>query len=413
MMRSVPVLLDCTRMFAQHVTGRLPTGIDRVCAAYRTHFAARAQAVVQWGGHTQVLTRTQSERLFAMWERPRSALRDTAAALAACAGSYADNRKDVRGAIYLNVSHSGYDLARHGAWVHRSGVRPVYLVHDLIPIEHPHWTTPHKVGRHTGRVTHALAAADGIIANSHHTARALHRFAQHLGLEPPPILGAPLATGSPRLPRHAAGMDQPTFVCVSTIEHRKNHSLLLDVWHRLIELQGESAPRLVLIGRWGVGAEEVRRRYRADPNLRRFVHIHTNCTDAAVARHLQTACALLAPSRAEGFGLPVIEALAAGVPVIASDIPAFRDVGAGVPTFLDPDWSEGWIAAIRQFAANCTERQRQLAALTAFQPPRWADHFALVDHWLEDLPTRIPKAVSRGRSFAQRRSAAAPASARA
>lgn len=387
-MREPPILLDCTRMLAQHWTGRMPTGIDRVCAAYRAHFAPHAQAVIQLRGRVWVLSRGHSERLFALLDGPRLALRGNLAALTGLWRSGAQSASETAGALYLNVSHTDYDLDRHLGWVQRSGVRPVYLVHDLIPIEHPHWTTPHKTRRHAGRVRSALAAASGIIANSHATARALRSYAQDHGLAAPPILGAPL--GMPELPRapRSFGSPRPTFVCVGTIERRKNHMLLLDVWQQLIARHGEAAPQLVLIGRWGTGSAEVRRRYRADPQLHRFVTIHSDCPDAEITRHLRGACALLAPSRAEGFGLPLVEALGLGVPVIASDLAAFREVGAGVPTFLDPARPEAWLTAIREFAANGAERRRQLAALKAYRAPGWADHFALVDSWLAGLPSR-------------------------
>ena len=383
-----PILLDCTRMLVQHWTGRMPTGIDRVCAAYRAHFAPRAQAVVQLRGRVWVLSRSHSERLFALLDGPRLALRGNLAALAAVWRAGRQSPAETADALYLNVSHTDFDLDRHLGWVQRSGVRPVYLVHDLIPIEHPHWTTPHKTRRHAGRVRSALAAASGIIANSHATARALEVYARDHGFVAPPILGAPL--GMPELPRapRSFGGQRATFVCIGTIERRKNHMLLLDVWQRLIARYGESAPRLVLIGRWGVGSEEVRRRYRADPQLHRFITIHSDCPDAEIALHLRGASALLAPSRAEGFGLPLVEALGLGVPVIASDLAAFREAGAGVPTFLDPARPDAWVAAIREFAANGPDRQRQLAALKAYRVPGWADHFALVDSWLADLPLR-------------------------
>jgi glycosyltransferase involved in cell wall biosynthesis len=199
----------------------------------------------------------------------------------------------------------------------------------------------------------------------------------------PDLPPAPRSFGGPR----------PTFVCIGTIEGRKNHMLLLDVWQRLIARQGEGAPRLVLIGRWGTGSDDVRRRYRADPLLHRFVTIHNDCPDAEIARHLRGACALLAPSRAEGFGLPLVEALGLGVPVIASDLPAFREVSGAVPTFLDPARPEAWLTAIREFAANGPERRRQLAALKAYRAPDWADHFALVDSWLAALPPRGQRAA--------------------
>lgn len=234
----------------------------------------------------------------------------------------------------------------------------------------------------------ALEAASGIIANSHATAGAIRAFARAEGLQTPPILGAPL--GAPSLPAAPLqGLRRPaTFVCVSTIEQRKNHMLLLDVWQRLIARHGEAAPHLLLIGRWGIGSQAVRRRYQSDPHLRRFVTIHSQCNDTEIARHVRAARALLAPSRAEGFGLPVVEALKLGVPVIASDLPAFREAGGPIPTFLDPAAPEAWLRMIGEFTANGAERQRQMAALKAYRPPDWRDHFNLVESWLAKLADR-------------------------
>ena len=390
------VLLDCTRLMARFWSGARPTGIDRVADAYRTHFRERAQAVIQVRGRAQVLSRAQSEQLFALLDTPGDTLRHRVAALArgfaALLESEGHDAAPPAGAIYLNVTHTDFDLDRHIAWIRSGNLRPVYLLHDLIPIEHPQFTTPHKVTRHNGRVRRALEVASGIIANSRATACAITTFARAEGLTVPPILGAPL--GSPFLPQPPVrpALQQPSFVCVSTIEQRKNHMLLLDVWQRLIARCGENAPQLVLIGRWGVGSQPVRQRYLSDPHLRRFVTIHTSCTDAEVVQHLSAARALLAPSRAEGFGLPVVEALTLGVPVIASNLPVFHEVGGTVPTFLGPDAPEAWLRTIQDFLADCPERQRQLAALAKWSAPDWGDHFALVENWLQTLPARRGRA---------------------
>lgn len=399
-----PLLLDCTRIVARYLSGAMPTGIDRVADAYRQHFAPRAQAVIQIRGRAKVMSRAHSQQLFALLDTPGGALRQRFGALTnAIAALVSGGGRSVStpaGALYLNVTHTDFDLDRHIAWVRSENLQPVYLLHDLIPIQHPHFTTPHKVARHNGRVRRALEVASGIIANSHSTASAIATFARTEGLAMPPILGAPL--GSSHLPLQlplpessaAPATQRLTFVCISTIEQRKNHMLLLDVWQRLIARHGEDAPQLMLIGRWGVGSQAVRQRYLSDPQLRRFVTIHTGCTDDEVVQHLSAARALLAPSRAEGFGLPVIEALKLGVPVIASDLPVFREVGGAVPTFLAPDAPDEWLRMIEEFVSDGAERNRQIAALRAWSTPDWRDHFALVDDWLQTLP------ACRGRSSA-------------
>lgn len=392
-----PLLLDCTRLVARFLSGAMPTGIDRVADAYRMHFAPRAQAVIQVRGRAKVLSRAHSQKLFALLDTPHGALRQRFGALtngiAAVVRGGGRGASAPAGALYLNVTHTDFDLDRHIAWVQLENLRPVYLLHDLIPIQHPHFTTPHKVARHNGRVRRALETACGIIANSRSTANAITTFAHTEGLAMPPILGAPLGSSPLPLPLPApssaiSATQRPSFVCISTIEQRKNHMLLLDVWQRLIALHGEDAPQLVLIGRWGVGSQAVRQRYLSDPQLRRFVTIHAGCTDGEVVEHLRAARALLAPSRAEGFGLPVIEALRLGVPVIASNLPVFREVAGAVPTFLAPDAADEWLRVIQEFVADGAERGRQIAAMEAWSAPDWCDHFAQVDDWLQTLPAR-------------------------
>jgi glycosyltransferase involved in cell wall biosynthesis len=75
--------------------------------------------------------------------------------------------------------------------------------------------------------------------------------------------------------------------------------------------------------------------------------IHGGVTDAEYRAALDGARALVTASRAEGFGIPLIEAMAAGTPVIATDIPVFREVGADAVHYVDPDSAESVVAAVR------------------------------------------------------------------
>src|SRR5205823_1812943 len=116
----------------------------------------------------------------------------------------------------------------------------------------------------------------------------------------------------------------PYFVVLSTIEPRKNHELLLRLWQRLAERHGAAAPRLVLVGHRGWENDAV---FKLLDSLRGNSPHVVECPDlddAALAAVLRGARALLSPSFAEGFGLPVVEALALGTPAIASDIAAHR-----------------------------------------------------------------------------------------
>src|SRR5260370_34968098 len=91
--------------------------------------------------------------------------------------------------------------------------------------------------------------------------------------------------------------------------------------------------------------------------------------------------ALLLPSFAEGFGFPVIEAFAVGVPALCSDIPALRETGGAIAEYLDPLDGPGWRAAILDYAAaNSPRRAAQLERRAGWRPPPRQGVFAAVGH---------------------------------
>ena len=111
-----------------------------------------------------------------------------------------------------------------------------------------------------------------------------------------------------------------------------------------------------------------------------------HCSDAELNGHLMTARALLFPSLNEGFGLPLVEALSAGTPVIASDLAVFREIGQGVPDFLDALDAPAWEQAILSYAGDGgAARAAQIGRLAGYRPPTWDDHFDRVNAWLVTL----------------------------
>jgi glycosyltransferase involved in cell wall biosynthesis len=183
-------------------------------------------------------------------------------------------------------------------------------------------------------------------------------------------------------------MDRPYFVTVGTIEARKNHLLLLQVWGELIASMGNAAPLLVIIGQRGWEAEEVFRHLDNLENLAHHVVEISSCGDEELSGWVASARALLMPSFVEGFGLPVIEALQLGTPVIASDLPVYREIVGNFPTYLDPRNRVAWMNTIKAFMTDGPERRQDLARLSDYAAPTWNDHFTKVERWLAQLRER-------------------------
>jgi hypothetical protein len=378
-----PILLDVSRLVWRRWAGRLPTGIDRVCLAWLDRFAGRSRAVVQWRGRVRVLSAARSARLFALLDAGGRAFRTRFGAMVPAIVANDRPGVDRRGQLYLNIGHTGLNHTGLSHWIAAQGVCAVFLVHDLIPLTHPEFCRPGEAARHDRRMRQALQAASAIIANSGATHDQLARFARDQALPLPPILTAWLSGRD--LPEWGPppGFDRPWFITVGTIEARKNHLLLLQVWRQLAQIMGPATPLLVVVGQRGWEADAAHAMLDGDPVIARHVVELGQTDDAALSGLIGGARALLMPSFAEGFGLPVIEAMHLSTPVIASDLPVFREIAGGIPLLLDPADAAGWLTAVQAYCADCPDRARQLAALAGFRAPGWDDHFAQVETWLQ------------------------------
>jgi glycosyltransferase involved in cell wall biosynthesis len=380
-----PLLIDASRLIWRAWSGRHPTGIDRVCLAYIHHFGHRAQAVVQRRGHILVLSPADSDQLFALFHRGGSRFRRDILKLGWSALWRASRRPPKRGRIYLNVGHTGLENPGLVSWVGKHDLRAVYLVHDIIPITHPQFCRPGEGEKHVGRMVNVLTSARAIIGNSQATLDEMADFAARQGLLMPSGVAAWIS-GSPKPPEIAPShIRGPYFVTLGTIEGRKNHLLLLNVWQSLIEEVGPDAPKLLIIGQRGWQANEVFEILDGAPALRTHVIELNSCSDGEVASLLSGARALLMPSFAEGFGLPVIEALQLGTPVIASDLEVYHEIAGDIPTYLDPKDQDAWVRAVLSFAADGEETERQRAAAANYEPPNWKQHFTTVEQFLGTL----------------------------
>jgi len=381
-----PLLLDVTRLIWRRWVGRLPTGIDRVCLAYLDHYRGTAQAVIQRRGFRRILPEAASDRLFDALLNPRRSVRRDLASLLGRERLRTGKAPPGRGRLYLNVGHTALQDESYLKWTRAADVRPVYMIHDLIPITHPEYCRAGEAERHVQRVRNMLASAVGIIGNSQATLDSLAAFAAKESEPTPSMIAAPLGTDLRRGPGSSPKLARPTFVMLGTIEGRKNHLLLLQVWARLVRAYGTSAPLLLVIGQRGWESEQVFDLLDRSEVLRGTVVEVGQCSDAELDRHLRGARALLFPTLVEGYGLPLIEALASGAPVIASDLPVFHEIGQEVPDFIDPLDGPAWQSAVLSYSRDPSPaRDAQLRRLSRYRAPTWDGHFASITAWLATL----------------------------
>lgn len=291
-------------------------------------------------------------RLHARRKTRRSRLGDALAALAFPGES--PRVVAPRGAVYLNVSQFPLWVPPYFGWLReRADVAFVPMIHDLLPLEYPEYFRRGEYDRHRRRLDFVVERASAVLVEARHTKRQLLAYAAAKGRAnlPVHVVGLPVdpifATAAPELP--AQLKSHPYFLIAGTIEPRKNHLALLQLWRRLVEEQGASAPKLVIIGRRGWENENAVDLLDRSHKLRNHVVEVSGLSSVSLRMLLAGARAMLLPSFGEGYGLPFVEAQAAGRPVIASDIPPFREIG-GDAILIDPLDGPGWLRAIRDFA---------------------------------------------------------------
>jgi glycosyltransferase involved in cell wall biosynthesis len=386
--------LDLSRLLWRVFRGTL-SGVDRVELAYAERLLERRGVDLRFVAHDyrggfgflpHARTAALIRRIGPAWH-DGTLHRLAPAALALFATSLLRHGRAAavsRPTFYLNVSH--HPLHRAAAlrrFLAGTGVRLVPLLHDLIPLDWPEYVAPAETRRHARRLDATRDLADGVIANSETTAAALRAVLPgHL-----PVLAAALGV-TPALPGAlppAVTDGRPFFLVLGTLAPRKNHLLLLHLWRRLAA-EGGTPPRLVVVGSRCAGNPLVVDLLDRCDLLRPHVAELGAASDATVAALACAARAVLVPSFAEGFSLPVAEALALGAPVLASDIPAHREVGQGVPEFLDPCDLPAWEAMVTEYARpGSPRRARQLAAACVWQGRSWDEHLDAVMAFLAGL----------------------------
>jgi glycosyltransferase involved in cell wall biosynthesis len=256
----------------------------------------------------------------------------------------------------LNLFHApGFAMPPSGA------PRHVFTLHDLTVLSHPHCHTLDNRVRTLTAVSEALArgatALAVSIATREEAARLLALPTGAIEIVPP-LLNPIFQVGGDRdADARAAsrlGIREPYVLAVASLEPRKNFGRLLDAWNALGHATG--AQQLVVVAAEGWRQGRVRRRLErmtGDGSVVKIGHV----SDTLLAALYRRATVFVFPSLAEGFGLPVAEAMACGAPVVTSKASSMPEVAGDAALLVDPEDTDEIAAAVARLLGDSSLRQ--------------------------------------------------------
>ncbi|WP_156936655.1 glycosyltransferase family 1 protein [Chelativorans sp. J32] len=242
----------------------------------------------------------------------------------------------------------------------QSGMKVVSIMYDLIPTKMPHFLGGNPKDYFLNYFLHMVDLSDHIFCISQTTQSDLVEFCNLNNRTCPPASVIYLGSNIPALP-DPRGI-QPDEIrdrlsrgrfalAVGTFEVRKNYAFLLSLWEDLLE-DPEFDLDLVIAGMPGWGVDDILAKLEASPHFGKRIFWFKRLSDGGISWLYEKCQVFVFPSLYEGWGLPVIEALQHGKPVIASNRGSVPEAGLGVAKILDVCEPEAWKDEIRRHAVS-------------------------------------------------------------
>lgn len=225
---------------------------------------------------------------------------------------------------------------------HRKPRRSVVTFHDLFVLTGS-YSTPEFRARFAAQARDAAARADLIICVSQFTADQVRDL---LHVDPARLRVVWHGVHPPALPPNTAANRQNVVLHVGAIQKRKNIARLIEAFEQM-----DPQWQLVFAGSAGFGGDELMARIQSSSAHSR-IQVLGYVDDQQLANLYRTAGMLAFPSLDEGFGIPLLEAMAHGLPIVTSNRSALREVGEGAALLVNPDNSQEIADAMRQLASN-------------------------------------------------------------
>ena len=296
------------------------------------------------------------------------------------------------GAVFFDANSTWHTLPNR-SWLlpklKARQIRVIPLIHDIIPIRYPQHMVGQTLMRFMEFLTAHLTYADDIVVTTEAVKEDIRQLCRELEIPEKPIhkigLGADFSTDKSRNDAdeavdpavEAMVEDRRFLLTVGTVEPRKNQKVLVEAYEKKL---ADMDIDVVIVGHIGWEMEGFINRIKTNRKYNRGLYLLSDANDATLNFLYKRAFMVVFASYIEGYGLPTIEALINGVPIVCSDIPVMREVGGRFCDYFDPDSSDELIKVISRYAGDMDAYNERKRLITEeYAPPKWRDTAAKME----------------------------------
>lgn len=271
------------------------------------------------------------------------------------------------GDCYLSLDLTAHLLHHHKAQLAQwkcAGAQIHIIMYDLLPVLHPHWFNPITTKNFHRWLRTIAIFSNSVICISNVVKKEFNNWLyQHYAVTPNTLpvntihLGADIQSSAPSLglPDNTdklleACSSKPTLLMVGTIEPRKGHSQVLAAVEKLWERGHEI--NLIIVGKPGWKTELLQQTLRQHPQNQTSLYWLDDASDELLELLYAKCLGVIVASHAEGYGLPLVEAMRHNKPVLARDLPIFREIGENDVTFFSAIGTENFANEIQLWLSN-------------------------------------------------------------
>lgn len=276
-----------------------------------------------------------------------------------------------------------------------ASLKVVLFCYDVIPVSHPQLCVGDVSAKFANYFSKVAWCANTVLCISECSKRDLVALLREIGAPIPDMkvikLGCQLPVANlEKVSPHVIPFQNERFLLfVSTIERRKNHEVLYRAYTRLVDAGVQNLPKLVFVGMPGWGVSELLSDLNLDPRMKGRYHILNNIDDDTLCWLYKNCWFTVFPSLYEGWGLPVVESLAAGKFCLASSAASLPEAGGDYIEYLDPWDVQAWALKLKDYIQRPSLiESRQARIVAEFDITTWNETARSVFGAIDDSDAR-------------------------